>query len=452
MAIDNPPIWRTALSFDPAPKIQPNLIDPIKSTLTQLDTAIQNQKTGKEGVLNRADLWIQGVKASTISIADTAKPIQNIVGDFVLDSLSTGAKFLLIPPINGNMDSVKERVIETLSGNIPNFPNFSKDSTVGGAILVCTAGNLVESIIKWTALSILLFGPTVVGMEAINQATQTPLLGPLADTAKKDASFLSNSLLQGEFADDAIAGLATDDFNTIKDSWISSTFMQLATGKTNPLSVAFGAVGEAIGDEISNVDRAFSNTEEADADLGQAIGDTISTIVGAGPSGDRLIDKFEDNPYDTWYDVLSFGDLMGGVGGVVKGVQNVIGEAGALATQLPNGINLVQGKIKELGGQIATISTVLVNDLKAGIDTIPVVMDGIEFSALLIPPIAGGIEELRIRINEYMVANALNAPVLRDQDASMVLMIIFGVPGIAQGSLTTIYNQFTALFKETIPV
>jgi len=431
------PFWLNGLKIDPDTSgIKDNLIEPLKTTLTdwQPDVAAQSEKITK--VLNGASAWLQEKKQTTDQITQVGQSINNVVGGFLDSFLTAGIKFQFFSPVSGGLTGLRRRALLALASG-ENLPNFDKNSKVAAIIITASSGNLVEAMFKWTMFSTILFGPTEGIGSSIKTAIENPFISPFAKDARDEVTTLFSNT---DKVENEASGLSYSTMQQIKSNLTSTTLFRISDGKS-PLSTLLGIKEEDAIKDLSDLslNKPKQLIENVVSKVGKDIGDKFDA------SG--LLAEFKDHPYDVWYDSPGLGHLFSGLKPIVDLEKRIANDIIGVGADLSSTTQAISDGIEKAAKSTDAASANTIPTMIGWLDQIPTDLSLHAFDSLWIPPTQGGTDKLRLLLTEWIKDDAQGAPQIQGS-SQVAFMIVAGVPSVDGAILDALYAQMQTLFKK----
>lgn len=439
------PQWIKGISFDPeTQEINNDLLLPAQVFMEGLTQKANTIKEDTVNLLNRRGSWNKTIKQDIANFSGAASALGTLYNNFVDNALQMGCKFIFLSPVDGNLTTIRERVLSAVSGSLINYPNFSSASTVMAVVCVSSTTTFVESMVNWGAFATTLFGETDPSSNPISKALEFPLLSPLRKTIQKEQDFVNS--VEGSVG--SIPGMLISTPSSllegVKNSYSSSTLGKFMGGNTSLGRV----LGIAPSEEFLTRKEVAANRVFSTIESGDPLIPSLGEKIFRDENGQTIVDKLLSDPYDKWYDVEKIVNLFGGVGQVMEMSKDVLKDLGGLSDDAGKAISFLVDKIET--DAIATTSALASSSLSANqwIQKASIDFESVFMNALWIPPTQGGLEALRIRLTEYINPEAPGAPPYpTDGKANIVFMLVAGVPSLTEGALNPVADQIKTLFK-----
>jgi hypothetical protein len=446
--LGNIPQWQPGIKISPnldsVPGFNPlmDFINDIKTTISSTGTAVVTANNQKKAAINKAkdflDKYNQGKDAVTNTIIDT-------VANYAMDFSSLGAKFIIANPFYGGLPKAREEVVRTLSSSFKSAPLYSESTWVSSITFIANIGDdLINGIKLLMFLVNLLNGKNQASMDTVSDMIYNPLLSPIINLITEDVPLFNNSKYNdvvGPFGDpikDAIStgasllNFSQDSETIIKDLWDNSVFKNIENDITTDPTNTNTALGSILNTVKNNAGKPL---DLSSAGIANPFNSLVSRLNTAS------ID-FKTHPYETWFNLATLGDLFPGIGDVAAFAVKAAGEISSISdfgsNGLTNGLNFVD-TVTDFGtgvvSDLTTHSASLLDGLKTDLNLL-------DFDLFLVPPVQGGLEQLRYIYSEWFKNNIPNAPQYNPNSLTLMINVVFGVPTNTNLGLTNLAKIF----------
>lgn len=447
--LGNIPQWKNGFKINPdlgaVPGFNPliDFLNNISSVVGSSTSNVLQLNANKKQAIEKAQSYIDKYSQGKNAVRDN---LVSLVNDYASDFSSLGAKFIIPEPFYGGLSNARENSVKNLSATFQNVPFFLPDTWVSSFTLIANIGNdLVNGIKILIMLSTLLNGKTTATLDSISDIIHNPLLSPIADLIQNNEPLFSNGLFNDTETsfDDPIKGVidttgsllffSQETKGIISDLWDNSVFKDIETDidLTDPTgnTTALGTILSTIKDNANKpLDLSNSGIENPFNTLVSRINQTNT--------------DFTKTPYNTWFNLLTLGDLLPGIKDVASFVTKVAGEVSDISdfasNGITNGLNFVN-QITDYGtgviSELSNKSTGIIDGLKQDLNLAA-------FDLFLVPPVQGGLEQLRYIHSEWMKSDIPNAPQYDPDTLSIMVTVVFGMPTDERIGLTNLAKIF----------
>lgn len=389
----------------------------------------------------------------TKSVNSIKDDITTAIGNFTNDLSETGGKFIISYPFFGGMGTARRLAVDYLTSNQENFPNFSENSHTASLGIFCNMGKDLKNFMKFLIVFKFLFeGKSESMVQEIDNYLNNPILSPFLDLIENELISTKQSLVD--------TGLSfTDPINNVFD-----------TGES-----LFKIIGsETLQDDLKSIwdnsiakDIPFNFLDPTNTDT--ALGSILNTIEQAKdkdlfnfnpeknpftemvkravtPAVPNLFSGLASQPYDTWFNLLTLGDLFPGIKQSGEFATKLVNEVAGTLTYASNGLKNGLDFMKNITDQVAGAATDLVDAATNVTDKLKTEAKLLSFDLFYTPAMEGGTEQLRYVYEQSLRTGVNSIPNLPEYDSESVtvmILITFGGPSeVVKTGLTTVTKLF----------
>lgn len=457
-----------------SPETSQVVVDSIAQRREVFDTAYniyQNIKSVKNNVVN-------GVNTS--------------VGNFVNDLSLNGAKMYVPYPFRGNLNTARNNAINYLSGG-DNSPSRNSATYIGGITVIISSSVFTQATVVLLAWLFTLFGKDNQVMDVINKTINRPLLSPISGIIQSDPQildFIENSFNQERDKWNDLSGRLADQLENIYKTNISeSSIGKVINSIQNPSGVAQTEIealikafreGKNIFNEIPDNIKSgeivpgatymildyqvltYNGQNYTDGDLFKGIqGISTYTTVGNGyvikksepaPASElglnsqdlsQVIQDF--NPYNKWIDILTVGNLFGGLNNGINQAKQLLSDLGQVVEDADN---VVINGTRILDNATSAVENSALNAINFGqtlVNTIKLDFNALTFNILAVPPVQGGLNQFKLVHSEWMQGDVPGSPQIEDD--SIICMFTLTLSGNVDLGMIELLNKVLGIFN-----
>ncbi len=313
---------------------------------------------------------------------------------------------------------------------------------IAGGILFTASKNTADALKNIIQNSTYFFGNHKGTSDGVAQIFDTPLLSPIGGLIKNDSisSFLN---IEDESFVSALAKLPVEVMEDAKKVVTDSDFLSNIITPTSPLGTILKL--DPLGSEKS-LDIFLNNQKES------ILSNVTQEIEASGvgkfiSNGKELInsEKTLENLAGKWINVDSFQDISSNISETNTAINGILTQLGNMTEGLSSSIMGVLNKMDNLDKQLDTITEEAFTTIDTGLEGLKAGISGLEFTMLLIPPMEGGIPQLKVVLANYLDPTTNGAPQLNNDVALFPVVILFTAP--IQEIMDVQFNIFTSLFE-----
>ena len=174
-----------------------NLGASVKYGIDITNDALSTAKDKKNALLAEQAEYIAKCKSA---VKENVDDVTTKMKEFEESIDEVGGKFILLKPFSGNMDTLRNECLSSVSNRYPNYPNVPNDSTIGVFILTFNISSLFSELSGNVLLQLARYVYSLVGKHTdtniiTNELSKSPLnsafstlamLNPLMNKAVKD--------------------------------------------------------------------------------------------------------------------------------------------------------------------------------------------------------------------------------------------------------------------------
>lgn len=460
------PNWKHGINFsiDPSDVIGSdnpfaNFITDLRNSMNRVKASVVTNSEARKAAMDAALVMYNKFNSTKQDLRDS---IVGNVETFAQDIAQSGVKFYIAFPFLGGVNNARAITIESLSGRVDNFPNYSSNTYVSSISLLFNVGETLESVLGLFLKLMPIFGiKNDTYSNSLNDLYNNPFLSPILNVLDiKDYQPEINEL-DGEYSvdqpgNDALGsalGYLTEE-QTRAGLGILNTAAMLYNFPSTLQSqmsdyLASSIVGDIIEDiknptnlqsPISELLNGIKNAKDITPQ--KVIKNFVNPLDNLTTNFNNQSKELQKNPYNNWFNLLTLGDLIPGITDLSKKVTGITAEVSDVlqfgadgimngATLINSGLDYVAEKAVDTSNATDDFLNKLKNQLKF-----------LNADMFAVPPTLGGTEILRLMYSEWMKENQFDAPAYANNSMTLMLTVVLGAPDKSINALTQVGKLF----------
>lgn len=458
-------VWQKGVKFklDATPVVSSAIatldsaLEGFRSVVGTSGTISTNAKTALTNTLNWFQQSKQELHNDTALLTTWASGLNSITQALQVPQ-GVEAKFILPHPCFGEDDLINS-LVTSLSKLSADAPLFRKQSNVdsGAFVLLLFSDDLVGSLLLWTTSLLGIMGFNHVKLDQILEMAKIPaltFLGQQLEMYEGTTGLFSQEVLRdpgGSFLD--LYNLSTQAFSGVT-SWSANTVKAGDTLLKDSIQEFKDLTAQANILPTPPVDPSPSEI------FAMTTGDpSASLLKGSMTSTEADKTKAPElvDPFDTWFSIFSLKALLGtltsslssvvgGVNTILKDSANVLQSVGAVEQIVSPFENVLNHAIVATDTVAASQSS-MIDKARALLDRGVTQIELPSYGALLIPPIKGGTEALRLSMQE-MIKKSPDRPAQLNSKHVVIFPLLVVVSSDITGVANTTWTAVSELLKK----